>query len=117
MTANLLLHLVAGALIFALGVIGTLIVRDLIRRIVALNVASGGVMLVFLALADRGDGAPDPVPQALVLTGIVVMAAVTGLALTLARRIESPESDLEPPDAPADPAGSAEPSPDGRPDG
>lgn len=83
-----LLFLGAGAAVFVLGVVAHLVVRDLIRRIVALNVASGGVMLVLLALADRGEGAPDPVPQALVLTGIVVMAAITGLALALARRIE-----------------------------
>jgi len=83
-----LLFLGAGAAVFVLGVVAHLVVRDLIRRIVALNVASGGVMLVLLALADRGEGAPDTVPQALVLTGIVVMAAITGLALALARRIE-----------------------------
>lgn len=93
------LYLVAGSAVFALGVVVTLVARDLIRRIVALNVASGGVMIVLLALASRGDGEPDPVPQALVLTGIVVMAAITGLALALARRVESADDELEPDDA------------------
>ncbi len=92
------LSLGAGALIFVIGIVVHLVVRDLIRRIITLNVASGGVMLVFLALADRGDDAvPDPVPQALVLTGIVVMAAITGLALALARRIERPDAENEAP--------------------
>jgi multicomponent Na+:H+ antiporter subunit C len=93
------LFLAAGVAIFALGIAVHLLVRDLIRRIVTLNVASGGVMLVFLALADRRpEGvAPDPVPQALVLTGIVVMAAITGLALALARRIESTDAENEAP--------------------
>ncbi|MEH3088402.1 MAG: NADH-quinone oxidoreductase subunit K [Microbacterium arborescens] len=93
-----LLFLGAGAAVFVLGVVAHLVVRDLIRRIVALNVASGGVMLVLLALADRGSaetGAPDPVPQALVLTGIVVMAAITGLALLLARRVERGDDENE----------------------
>ena len=95
------LLLFAGVLIFAIGVVVHLVVRDLIRRIVTLNVASGGVMVVLLALADRGgeDAAPDPVPQALVLTGIVVMAAITGLALALARRIETTDAENEPEDA------------------
>ncbi len=88
-----LLFLGAGVLVFVIGTVAHLVVRDLIRRIVALNVASGGVMLVLLALADRG--APDPVPQALVLTGIVVMAAITGLALALARRVEDTADENE----------------------
>lgn len=94
MTATLL-FLGAGAAVFVVGVVAHLVVRDLIRRIVTLGVASGGVMLVLLAIADRGTGAPDPVPQALVLTGIVVMAAITGLALALARRVEDPETETE----------------------
>lgn len=93
------LFLIAGVAVFAVGIVVHLLVRDLIRRIVTLNVASGGVMLVFLALADRRpEGvAPDPVPQALVLTGIVVMAAITGLALALARRIEDTAAEDEAP--------------------
>lgn len=97
MSAFLLL-LMAGVAVFVIGAVAHLVVRDLIRRIVALNVASGGVMMVLLALADRGaeSDAPDPVPQALVLTGIVVMAAITGVALTLARRVEALEDEVEP---------------------
>lgn len=95
------LLLIAGAAVFVIGVVAHLLVRDLIRRIVALNVGSGGVMMILLALAYRGEpgSAPDPVPQALVLTGIVVMAAITGLALALARRVESLDEELEGPDA------------------
>ncbi len=97
MSAFLLL-LAAGVAVFVIGVVAHLVVRDLIRRIVALNVASGGVMIVLLALADRGaeSDPPDPVPQALVLTGIVVMAAITGVALTLARRVEGLVDEVEP---------------------
>lgn len=92
---TLQLFLYAGAFILVLGVAATLLVRDLIRRLIALNVASGGVMLLLLALADRGEVEPDPVPQALVLTGIVVMAAVTGIAIVLARRVERLDNDVE----------------------
>lgn len=78
----------AGAAVTVIGLVGHLLVGDLIRRIIALNVASGGVMMILIALAARGTES-DPVPQALVLTGIVIMAAVTGLAVALARRVES----------------------------
>lgn len=84
------LALVLGMTVTVVGILGTLLIGDLIRRIVALNIASAGVMLVLLAVAYRVDpDEPDPVPQALVLTGIVIMVAVTGVALGLARRIEA----------------------------
>lgn len=81
--------LVLAVTLTSMGVTSLLLATDLIRRIIALNVASGGVMMLLLALAYRADpGVGDPVPHALVLTGIVIMVAVTGLALGLARRVE-----------------------------
>lgn len=86
--------LILGVALATIGVAGTLLIGDLLRRIVALNVASAGVMVVLLAVAYRGDPVdPDPVPQALVLTGIVIMVAVTGVALGLARRIEARQTE------------------------
>ncbi|GAB3059437.1 NADH-quinone oxidoreductase subunit K [Sediminivirga luteola] len=83
---------VLACAVLVIGLSAHLLVADLFRRIISLNVASGGVMMLLLVLAVRGPGDqdPDPVPQALVLTGIVIMAAVTGLALALARRVEDP---------------------------
>ncbi|OUZ06260.1 hypothetical protein BHE97_19245 [Aeromicrobium sp. PE09-221] len=88
------LALLAGPAIMMIGLVGHLLIGDLLRRIIALNVASGGVMLVLLAVAARED-VPDPVPQALVLTGIVIMAAVTGVALALARRVDAVSDESE----------------------
>lgn len=94
MQAQLLV--MAGTVVFVVGVVAALVIRDVIRRLIAVNIGSSGVMLILVGLASRGDQAsPDPIPQALVLTGIVVMAAITGLALTLARRIEVPETENE----------------------
>jgi multicomponent Na+:H+ antiporter subunit C len=45
-----------------------------------------GIFLVLVGLGQR-TGIPDPVPQAMVLTGIVVAIAATALALALARRL------------------------------
>lgn len=91
------LALIAGPVVLAIGLVAHLLVRDLLRRIVALNIASGGVMMVLLAIAARSS-APDPVPQALVLTGIVIMAATSGVALAFARRVESESDELDTPD-------------------
>jgi multicomponent Na+:H+ antiporter subunit C len=44
---------------------------------------------VLVAVAYRGlEKAPDPIPHALVLTGIVVAVSATALALTLGQRLE-----------------------------
>jgi multicomponent Na+:H+ antiporter subunit C len=48
-----------------------------------------GVFHVLIAVAYRGlDTNPDPVPHALVLTGIVVAVSATAMALTFGQRLE-----------------------------
>jgi multicomponent Na+:H+ antiporter subunit C len=48
---------------------------------------SGGVFLIFIAVGMRNAAEiPDPVPHAMVLTGIVVSVSATGLALALLDR-------------------------------
>jgi multicomponent Na+:H+ antiporter subunit C len=81
------LFLLAGAALFAIGLAGVFARVAFLRRIIAVNVMGNGVFLVFIALAARvqGDGA-DPVPHAMVLTGIVVAVCATALALTLSGR-------------------------------
>lgn len=80
---------VAVALV-VLGVVRLLFTRDLVRQVLALNVAGSGVLLLLAVVAARSDAdTPDPVPHALVLTGIVVAVSVTAVALGLARRIET----------------------------
>lgn len=80
-------YAVTGLALFALALFGFLVRGHLVRRIVALNVMGSGVFLVFLAMAARGEGTTDPVPQALVITGIVVAVATTALALVLLVRL------------------------------
>ncbi|HVL58630.1 MAG TPA: NADH-quinone oxidoreductase subunit K [Burkholderiaceae bacterium] len=80
------LYASAGALLFALGVWGLVAHAHLLRKVIAFNVAGSGTFLVMIGLAQRA-ASPDPVPQALVLTGIVVAVAATALALALVRRL------------------------------
>ena len=87
MTSGLLFALV-GIALFGLGAAGVLLIGHLLRRILAFNLMGSGAFLVLVGLAQRND-VPDPVPQAMVLTGIVVAVAATALALALARRLQA----------------------------
>jgi multicomponent Na+:H+ antiporter subunit C len=63
---------------------------DLLRRIVGFNILGAGIFLVFGAVARRGAAiglGGDPVPQAMVITGIVVAFAATALAVSLLLRL------------------------------
>lgn len=76
-----------GAVLVALGFSAMVLTADRFRRLVALNVAAGGTLVILLAVAGRADP-PDPVPHALALTGIVITVAFTGLGVVLARRLD-----------------------------
>jgi multicomponent Na+:H+ antiporter subunit C len=89
-----ILYALTGCLILALGLRTALLHASLLRRVVAINVMGTGVFMILLAIAYRGPGlAPDPVPHALVLTGIVVAVSATALALALARRLNAEHAD------------------------
>ncbi|WP_374344194.1 NADH-quinone oxidoreductase subunit K [Azonexus sp.] len=89
-----LLFALVGVILFTIGVVGVLAIRNLLRRILAVNVMGSGTFLVLVGLAQR-DGVADPVPQAMVLTGIVVALASTALALALVRRLHEQGGSLE----------------------
>jgi multicomponent Na+:H+ antiporter subunit C len=82
------LYALSGTVLFGIGFQGTVFCRELVRKVIAINVMSAGVFLVLIALAARTPvGPPDPVPQAMVLTGIVVAVSATALTLALIRRL------------------------------
>ena len=81
------LYALSGVLLVGLGLYGVMIYHHLLRKIIAVNVMSGGVFLVFVALARRSADIPDPVPHAMVITGIVVAISATALALVLTLRV------------------------------
>jgi len=83
-----------GAALVAVGLYGLIVGADGLKRILAFNVLGGGMFLVFGAIARRGAGAGfggDPVPQALVITGIVVAFSATALAVALLNRLAQAE--------------------------
>ncbi len=79
-----------GAAAVGLGLYGLIVSAHALRMILAFNVLGSGVFLFFGVVARRGAGAGftgDPVPQALVITGMVVAFAATALAVTLILRL------------------------------
>lgn len=82
-----LIYSVVGVLLFVLGAAGMLLLTHLLRKILAFNLLGSGAFLALVGLAQRGG--VDPVPQAMVLTGIVVAVAATALALALLRRLHT----------------------------
>lgn len=95
MSANLTLVIVAAVLISA-GIY-LLLERSLTRVLVGVLLAGNGVNILFLVASGRALGAPiiglnpadeisDPLPQAMVLTAIVITLGVATFLLTLAYR-------------------------------
>jgi multicomponent Na+:H+ antiporter subunit C len=87
-----------GLLLFAMGLLGLALGRHPVRKILALNVMGTGVFLFLVAGATRyGLQNPDPVPHAMVLTGIVVAVSATALGLALAGRIHQSRAETDAP--------------------
>jgi multicomponent Na+:H+ antiporter subunit C len=79
-----------GAGLVGLGLFGLIVHPQPLRKILAFNLLGGGVFLLFGVVARRGAAAGmggDPIPQALVITGIVVAFSATALAVALLLRL------------------------------
>jgi len=88
--SNVVLYALTGVGLFTLGLYALIVHVHLLRKILAINVMGSGVFLVLVALAARTqEAAPDPVPHAMVITGIVVAISATALALVLMLRVRA----------------------------
>lgn len=96
--------LVASILLILIGIYGLLETRNIIKMIVAINIMEIGVNVFIIAIGFVNNGvAPiltneansnmlsfvDPLPQALVLTSIVIGLGITALGLAFARKIHA----------------------------
>lgn len=101
-----------GFLLILIGFYGALTNRNLLRMIVAFTIAEAGVNLVIIAIGYMpGRTAPilgaavsaaeaatriiDPVPQALVLTAIVIGIGITALMLAYALKLYEKKRTLD----------------------
>lgn len=78
-------YALVGAGLVGIGLHGLILTPNLLRKIIALNIMGNGTFLVLVSLSKRLPefAHPDPVPQAMVLTGVVVAVSATALALAL----------------------------------
>ncbi|MGH7788921.1 MAG: NADH-quinone oxidoreductase subunit K [Candidatus Binatia bacterium] len=79
-----------AAVAAGLGLYGLLVHPQPLRKILGFNLLGSSAFLFFGIVARRGAAAGfggDPVPQALVITGLVVAFAATALAVALMLRL------------------------------
>jgi len=89
-----------AVLLFATGFYMVLAERDLVKKVMGLNIVDTSVFLLIISLGYVAGGAPpilttggttdrvvNPIPSALILTGIVVAVSVSAYALGLIREI------------------------------
>jgi multicomponent Na+:H+ antiporter subunit C len=79
-----------AAVAVGLGLYGLIANPQPLRKILAFNLLGSGVFLFFGVVARKGAVygiGGDPVPQALVITGIVVAFAATALSIALLLRL------------------------------
>ncbi|RUO99250.1 sodium:proton antiporter [Hyphomicrobium sp.] len=89
MTAATLAGFIGSALV-GLGLYGLITDPQPIRKILGFNLIGSGVFLLFGIVARKGAAAgfaADPVPQAMVITGIVVAFSASALAIALVLRL------------------------------
>lgn len=79
---GLTLYALTGTALTGIGFYGLLAARHLLRRVIAFNLIGSGLFVFFGAAGARG-GSTDPVPQALIITGIVVALSASALAVGL----------------------------------
>lgn len=81
---------VCAAVLVGLGLYGLIVNPQPLRKVLAVNVLGSGVFLMFGVVARRGAAAGlggDPVPQAMVITAIVVAFSATALAAAMLLRL------------------------------
>jgi multicomponent Na+:H+ antiporter subunit C len=81
---------VCSSALVGLGLYGLITNPHPLRKILSFNLLGSGVFVLFGVVARRGAAAGlggDPIPQALVITGIVVAFSATALAVALLLRL------------------------------
>ncbi|MGO1368681.1 MAG: sodium:proton antiporter [Senegalia sp. (in: firmicutes)] len=92
------LEILFSFIIVLIGFYGLAISKGIIKSIISLNIAQAAIILLFLSIGgSEGGEIPildgniekivDPIPQALMITTIVIGASITALSLMLAIKV------------------------------
>lgn len=83
---------IASIILFLIGIYGLLAHKNIVKSIISISIMDVSIILFFLGINyEYGINPPigitenvaDPVPQALMITAIVIGVAVTSVALTM----------------------------------
>jgi multicomponent Na+:H+ antiporter subunit C len=89
----------AAIVLFGIGILGLLLRKDLVVKLLALGLVNSSSILLLVSLNARVDSIPpilpptgtapivDPLPQAMVLSAIVINFAILALALVFVMRL------------------------------
>lgn len=91
-------RLVMSMMVMLIGIFGLCTGKTIIKSIISLNIIQSAVILIFLTLASQtgnvipiftagGGNYVDPLPQALMITAIVISASISSLVLMLGNKI------------------------------
>ncbi|SKC64861.1 sodium:proton antiporter [Maledivibacter halophilus] len=93
------MNLLLSFIIVLIGIYGLVTSRNIIKSIVCLNITQTAVILLFLNFGNINNGSipiisdgtleniVDPLPQALMITAIVIGASITALSLMVSIKI------------------------------
>ena len=93
-----MINMILALTLLITGILGIVLSKNLIKKVIALNIINSAIVIIFIYKGSlSGSLAPiltegqkdivDPVPQALMLTAIVVGICITALALVLIYRL------------------------------
>ena len=95
------LSIILSFILFFIGIYGIVVSKNIIKSIIFFNITQSSIIIIFLNFGSIGAtnipiitkyskdtvGMADPLPQALMITTIVIGAAITALALMLSIKI------------------------------
>ncbi len=93
-----MISVVLALCIFLVGIYGLLISKDIIKSLISFNIVQASLIMVYLDFSTIGkDQVPiyaeemrnmaDPLPQAMMLTAIVIGASITALVLMMSIKV------------------------------
>jgi multicomponent Na+:H+ antiporter subunit C len=93
-----LINVILALCIFLIGIYGLLVSKDIIKSLISFNIAQASLIMIYLDFSaigknqvpiytDKIGDMVDPLPQAMMLTNIVIGASITALVLMMSIKI------------------------------